>query len=443
MMRFDVHDPAYLDKQELAGEFACVVNICHGCRLCDNLCPPFTNLFDRIDAEDDRLTAATLHTHNPVDHLTTDDYKNVTDTCYQCKLCYPKCPYTPPHEYQLDFPRLLLRAHAIDVKENGKSFRDRLRDSLLGDADKTGRIAARFTKVFNWANRNHIMRSLMHRVVGIHRDKKMPIFYRKRFSDRNATEPSPKIKSSKDKVALFYTCLLNNNRPWVPSQFKEILEANNIEVIVPEQECCGMPELGTGNISTVLPKVNRNIARLLPLVKRGYKIIAMSPSCSMMLRLEYENYTADKEAARLLSTATLDPCEYLMKLYRSDMIRFDFNDTTQRKISYHIPCHLKVQNIGYQTRDLMKLIPGVEVTMLQHCSGHDGAFSMKKEFYEVSLEAGKKLFTAIEKEQPATVASDCSLAHLHIDEGTGETALHPIEIVYTAMGLTNNLRWEK
>ncbi len=438
MMRFDPHDPNYWDKQELDSEFRRVVDVCNGCRLCDNLCPPFTDLFDRIDEEDDKQTAAGIGHENPVMQLTAADYKHTVDTCYQCKLCYPKCPYTPPHEYQLDFPRLLLRAQAIDVKENGKSFKNRLRDSFLGDADKTAKIATTFNALFNWANTNPMTRSLMQSVVGVHKDKKLPHYYAEPFDKRAKKQGAP-VATPVDKVALYYTCLMNNNRPWVPEQFTEILQSHNVEVIVPPQECCGMPELGTGELDRVYPKVNRNIERLLPLVEAGYKIIAMSPSCSMMLRLEYEQYAQDKDAAKRLAAATLDPCEYLMQLHRRKLLKTEFPGAPTMKVSYHVACHLKVQNIGFQTRDLLKLIPGVEVQTIQQCSGHDGSWSMKQEYYEISLDAGKKLFKAIEREKPAKVASDCSLAHLHIEEGTGEIADHPIEIVYRAMGFTKYL----
>jgi glycerol-3-phosphate dehydrogenase subunit C len=171
------------------------------------------------------------------------------------------------------------------------------------------------------------------------------------------------------------------------------------------------------------------------------KIIGMSPSCSMMLRLEYENYATDKAAAQKVMAAIMDPCEYLLRLHREKKIKLEFPVTMSETVTYHLPCHLRVQNIGFNSRDLMKLIPGVTVTMVQQCSGHDGAWSSKKEYYEISLDVGKKLFKGIDKERvaqasPPVVASDCSLAHLHIEEGTGEHALHPIEIVYKAMGLS-------
>ena len=435
MMRFDPHEVAYWNKGELDQEFKRVVDVCNGCRLCDNLCPPFNDLFDRIEAEDDRMTAKGMGHHNPVIELKPADYKHTVDTCYQCKLCYPKCPYTPPHEYQLDFPRLLLRAQAIDVKENGKSFSESLRDTFIGNADRTGAIAEKITGIMNWANTNSFSRMMMEKTIGIHHEKKLPHYYEETFRSWYDNHPIVKATEPVDKVALFYTCLVNNNKPWVGKQFVEILEKHNIQVIAPEQECCGMPELGTGELANVFSKVDRNVKRLSPLVEQGYKIIAMSPSCSMMLKLEYELYATDKIAAKKIADATLDPCEYLMQLKKNGTFMANFPKAVAEKITYHLSCHLKVQNIGLQSRDLLKLIPGVEVNTVQQCSGHDGSFSMKKEYYEISIESGKKLFKGIEKDRPSLVASDCSLAHLHIEEGTGEEALHPIEIIYMAMGL--------
>jgi glycerol-3-phosphate dehydrogenase subunit C len=439
MMRFDPHDPKYWDKKELQTEFTRVVDICNGCRLCDNLCTPFVDLFDRIDAEDDKLTAKGIGHENPVMELTKTDYKNVVDYCYQCKLCYPKCPYTPPHEYQLDFPRLLLRAQAIEVKEHHKTFKESLRDNFLGDADRIGTLSEKMTGLMNWANNNPTARAMMETTIGIHRDKKLPVYQEETFRSWFDNHPMTKKPEPTDKVALFYTCMVNNNKPWIGKQFVEILENHNIQVLAPEQECCGMPELGTGELERVYAKVNRNVKRLSALVDAGYKIIAMSPSCSMMLREEYVLYASDKVGAQKIKENMADPCEYLMQLHRKKILKTDFPVQAAEKITYHVPCHLKVQNIGFQSRDLLKLLPNTQVQTVQQCSGHDGSFSMKKEYYQISLHEGRKLFKAIEKEKPAVVASDCSLAHLHIEEGTDEQALHPIEIVYQAMGLTQFL----
>jgi glycerol-3-phosphate dehydrogenase subunit C len=439
MMVFDPHDPLYWKKEDLNAEFKKVLDVCNGCRLCDGLCPPFVDVFDRIDAIDDTQTAAGIGHENPVEQLTKADYKHVVDYCYQCKLCYPKCPYTPPHEYMLDFPRLLLRAQAIEVKAEGKSPKEKLRDAFLGDADRTGAIGATIPGIMNWASHNPTVRSIMQTTIGIHKDKKLPIYYGHTFREWADERPKVVLNEPADKVALFFTCMLNNNKPWIGKQFVEILEANNVLVIAPEQECCGMPELGTGDVAKTTATVDRNIARLHPIVKQGYKIIAMSPSCSLMLRDEYENYATNKEAAKEVKAAILDPMEYLMKLNKQKLLKAEFPTAIGGQITYHLPCHLKFQNIGYPSRDLLKLLPNNKVTMIQQCSGHDGSWSMKTEYFPISLEVGKKLFKAIEKEQPnAIVVSDCVLSHLHIEQGTNTDPFHPIEVLYHAMGFTTH-----
>lgn len=443
MMVFDPHDPKYWDAQDLQQEFTRILDVCNGCRLCDGLCPPFVDVFDRIDQEDDKQTAAGIGHENPVLQLKQADYDHVVDYCYQCKLCYPKCPYTPPHEYMLDFPRLLLRADAVRVKEKGKSLKEKLRDEVIGDTDRLGKIGSAMPGLMNFSGDFKPARVMMEKTVGIHRDKKLPTYFKPTFRNWYDERDPVKVEQPLDKVALFYTCQLNNNKPWIGRQYVEILEKNNILVIAPEQECCGMPELGTGNIERVVETADRNVRRLLPVVNEGFKIIAMSPSCSLMLRQEYLHYATNKEAAKKIQEAILDPIEYLMQMYKKKAITFEFPVNAGEKFTYHLPCHLRVQNIGFHSRDLLKLLPNVKVTMVQQCSGHDGAWSMKKEYYQISLDVGKKLFKGIEKEKPATVVSDCALAHLHIEEGTDEQALHPIEVLYRALGYTQHLQKPK
>jgi Fe-S oxidoreductase len=438
-MTFDTHDPQYWNSADLQAEFTRVLEVCHGCRLCDGMCPPFVDIFDRIDTEDDKLTAAGRTHDNPVLELKKADYDHTVDLCYQCKLCYPKCPYTPPHEYMLDFPRLLLRADAIKTKEHDKSLQQKLRDEITGDTDRSGKIAEVIPGVMNWAANNTLGRKALEIIAGIDHRKKLPIYQKETFQawwkKRNSPASSTPSGEALDKVALFYTCMVDQNKPWIGEEYVKILEKFGIEITIPDQECCGMPELGTGNIEKVTKTVDRNITRLLPYVEAGMKVIAMSPSCSMMLRQDYAHYATDKAAAERVMAAVMDPLEYLMRLHREKKITLEFPVSVGEKITYHLPCHLRVQNVGFNSRDLMKMIPGLTVTMVQQCSGHDGSWSSKKEYYEISLDVGKKLFKAIDKDKPAVVASDCSLAHLHIEEGTGEHALHPIEIIYKAMGL--------
>ncbi len=264
-MVFDTHDPLYWNSADLQAEFTRVLEVCHGCRLCDGMCPPFVDIFDRIDAEDDKLTAAgggdaTLHAGNPVLELKKADYDHTVDLCYQCKLCYPKCPYTPPHEYMLDFPRLLLRADAIKTKEHGKTLQQKLRDEITGDTDRSGKIGAAIPGIMNWAANNNLGRKALETFAGIDHRKKLPAYQKETFQawwkNRIQPPPNPLLLKEGEKVALFYTCMIDQNKPWIGEQYVKILEKLGIEVTVPEQECCGMPELGTGNIEKVTKTVD-------------------------------------------------------------------------------------------------------------------------------------------------------------------------------------------
>lgn len=435
MVVINPSNPLFWNHEDAAAEMTRVFDICNGCRLCDNLCPSFNDLFDRIETIDDEQTRTGRQHDNPALALTEADSDHVTDVCYQCKICYVKCPYTPPHEYALDFPRLLLRWQAIRTKERGSSM---LQDVALGNTKLVGEIGSTFPTVMNWANTNSLSRIAMEKTVGIHRDKKLPTYHAQTFEEWYARHASKRSASdatpTNGKVALFYTCSVNYNTPDVGKACVAVLEHNNVEVIVPKQVCCGMPQLGTGDYTATRHAVDANIALLTPYVDKGYTIVTPGPSCGYMMRQEYQHLATDTGAAQRIAAATMDICEYLMKLHQQKKLATDFK-TVDTKISYHLPCHLKAQNIGFKSRDLLKLIPGVTVEMVQQCSGHDGSWSMKQQYYEISLQVGKKLFDKIIKEEAPQVASDCVLAHLHIAEGTGKDAQHPIEIVRAAYGI--------
>jgi Fe-S oxidoreductase len=308
----------------------------------------------------------------------------------------------------------------------------------LGNTNTLGAIGKRIPALMNWANKNPLTRWMMEKTVGIHRNKKLPEYHPQTFVDwydhREASKPSIRIKDPVGKVALFYTCTVNFNNPDVGKKCIAVLEHNNVEAVVPAQVCCGMPQLGTGNYDATTKAVDTNTEMLKKFVDEGYTIVTPGPSCGYMMRQEYPHLATDAESASTIARNTMDICEYLMSLNDKKKLKTDFTAVPE-KVTYHLPCHLRAQNIGFKSRDLMKLIPGVEIEMVQQCSGHDGSWSMKKEYYEISLEVGKKLASRIEREKLATVASDCLLAHLHIDEMTHEQAKHPIEILHAAYGL--------
>ncbi len=431
MMVFDHTEPAYWDKEDLKKEMFRVFDICNGCRLCDNLCPSFNKLFRRIEEEDDRLTAG-KSLDNPVTFLTDHDYEEVTDLCYQCKLCYPKCPYTPPHDYLLDFPRLLTRAQAIRVKENGISFRDK----LLSNPDRAGSIGSKFPALMNWLNSNKLSRVLMEKTVRIHREKMLPKYHGETFEawfERwRRSNPAPEQPAAK--VAFYTTCLVHFNNPDIGKDAVRVLHHNKVEVAPGYKTCCGMPSFGIGDLEEATKKADANLAYLLPLVEAGYDIVIPSPSCSLMVRQEYPLLAGDRDAARKVAEHTYDLMEYLKKLGDEGKLSKEF-DGEFGEITYHLPCHLKAQNIGYKSRDVLRMLPGARVEMIEQCSGHDGQWSMKKEYFSLSLHAGRKLFRKLEKKKSAATVSDCAFAQMHIAQATGQESEHPVSLLARAYKL--------
>ena len=434
MMTFDPSLPVFWDSADLQSEMTRIFEICQGCRLCDKMCPSFDVLFRRLDAIDDGLTAQNK-SGQLVELLTAQDYRTVSDLCYQCKLCYPKCPYTPPHEYQLDFPRLLLREQAIHKKEVGISFSDR----LLGNPDRAGAIGTAFPALMNWANENSMVRAAMEATIGIHRDKALPEYHGEAFEAWFSTWKAKRgvVENPVAKVAVYATCLVNFHNPSIGKALVKVLDHNNVEVVSCQKICCGMPNVSTGDLREAIRKSNANIDVLGAFIARGYDIVIPSPSCSLNIRQEYAHTGTNKERAKAIAAHSFAAAEYLMKLHAEGALKCDFTGDAG-EITYHLPCHLKVQNIGFKSRDLLKLLPGANVTMVQQCSGHDGQWSMKKEYYELSLKAGKKLFDGVKKQAAARVASDCAFAHMHITEGTGKASRHPVEFLCDAYGLDVN-----
>jgi Fe-S oxidoreductase len=419
-MPFDLNAPAFYDPQEMTKELERVYDICNGCRRCFHLCPSFDHLFERLDAHDGEAT-----------HLTAPEHRRVVDLCYECQLCYNHCPYTPPHRFDIDFPHLMLRAKLAQAKEQGVKWQDR----LLGDTDRLGKLAAPAAPLVNFANGNRVNRLLLGFALGVHPDRNLPTFQRQTFRQwakqwqkgQRGTSTAPA-----GKAALFYTCFVNYNGPEIGRAAVNVLEKNNVQVAIPEQQCCGMPFLDAKDLPACQKKARFNLQRLAEAVNDGYEVVVPGPTCSLMLKHEYP-MLAGSEEARLVSQHTFDISEYLMRLHGQGKLDTGFK-ASQGRIAYHLPCHLKAQNIGYKSRDLMGLIPGTQVTLLEHCSGHDGTWSMKKEYFELSLQVGKKLFDGIRSAEPDLVATDCPLAALQIEKGTGKKPLHPIQVVQRAYG---------
>ncbi len=416
---YNPSDPRYWDEQGLAQEIERVFDICHGCRLCFNLCPSFPALFDAVDGHGGDVRA-----------LSPGEIDAVVDACFQCKLCYVKCPYTADdgHEFALDFPRLMLRYTAQRARRRGISLRDR----MLGNPERLGMLARPAPAMVNRINRARWPRRIIEKVAGIHRDKRLPDFAKEPFSKwiaRRGEGAGPAVAVGE--VVLFHTCFVDLNEPDVGKDVVEVLEHCGLRVRSPAQTCCGMPALESGNVEDARRRARRNVAAMKPFVDAGVPVLAINPTCSYMLKKEYPELVGEDLAAdaRALAAATRDVCEYLFELKREEKFPRDFR-TTPGEVAYHVPCHLKAQNIGFRSRDMMKTIPGVRVRLVDRCCGHNGTWAMKREHFEKSMEIGRPAFD--ELSAGGVMTTDCPLAAVQFEQATGIRPLHPVQVLARA-----------
>ncbi len=417
-LSYNTTEPKYWDRAGLDKEIERVFDICHGCRLCFNMCPSFPELFGAVDRND-----------GDVRKLTAAENDRVIELCFGCKLCEVRCPYTPRdgHEFQLDFPRLMARAKAVKAKELGVPLRER----LLGNPDLLGRLGSVAPGLANMGSHNRLQRIVMEKTIGIHRDKKLPDFAAETFANWVARVGLPEAPENPAAMAiLFPTCFVNFYNTSPGRAAVSVLAKNRCAVACPKQNCCGMPALDSGNVEFAREQARANIASMLPMVREGYKVAVLNPSCSLTMRLEYPTLLSGDEVKEF-SAAIMDIHELLWTLKRDGKFNRDFVSTPGR-VAYHVPCHLKAQQIGFRSRDLMRLIPGAEIVTVDACSAHDGTWAMKKEFFELSMKCGAKAFDGMRNAEARVMATDCSLSAIQIEQATGTHPLHPIEVLARA-----------
>jgi glycerol-3-phosphate dehydrogenase subunit C len=426
MGTLDLRKPEFWDVGAVDKELRRVYDICGGCRRCLPLCPSFKVLFDRMDVD---------AVDGDVEKLPAADVKEVVDLCYQCKLCFNHCPYTPPHRWEVDFPRLMLRARAVEARRRGVTLQDR----LLGNADLVGRLGSLGAPLSNWMNELGVHRAFMQAIVGIHRKRNLPKFNRRTFSSwfksRLAAPASPASRDARPprRVALFHTCSVEYYEPATGRAAVRVLERNRVDVRVPPQRCCGMPYLDGGAVDEAKALIRDNVKSLAAAVRDGCEIVVPGPTCSYMLKQEYP-WLDGSEDAKLVAENTRDLFEYLARLQAAGELDTNFTRPIGA-VTYHVPCHLRAQSIGHKSADVLRAIPGASVNVVEKCSAVDGTWGFKKEYYELSLKLAKPLFDAITGAGAPTAATDCSLAALQIEQGTGHRPKHPIEVLASAYGL--------
>ena len=376
-------------------------------------------MLDRIDAHD-----------GDVAKLGSADYRRVVDLCWQCKLCFNHCPYTPPHRFDIDFPRLILRAKAARAAAEGVTRQDR----WLGNVDAVGTLGSATAPLSNWANQLKLQRVLMESVLGIHRDRNLPRFHHRTFARWFKERRPGAATRGHRKVALFYSCSVNYNEPQVGRDTVGVLEKNDCEVTCPPQVCCGMPYLDGGDLASAVANARKNIVALAPLVDEGAPVLVPQPTCSYVLKKEYPVLAPGADADKV-ARATRDLFEYLADRHREGTLSTDFQGRGPGRVAYQIPCHLRAQNIGFKTSDVLALIPGTRVRVVERCTAMDGTWAMKKENYELSLAFARRAAGEMEADKPDTFTTDCSLSALQIEAVRGVKPSHPTLLLREAYGL--------
>lgn len=426
---YDPFHPQYLDEADVRNELTRVYDLCHGCRICFKFCTSFPTLFDMIDRHDDQDAG----------RLTPSQQDQVVDECFQCKLCYVVCPYVPgQHEWALDFPRLMLRADAMLHETGHTSVRDKATTQMMGRTDLLGKVGSATAPVANkvlGAKPGSAIRKVVEKTAGVSSVRMLPPFSRQRFSTWFNRRPKVRIGKRQGRVALFPTCLVEYQEPGIGHDLVKVYERNGIEVSLADIGCCGAPWLHSGDMDQFKKVANKNVKILAAEVRKGNDIVVPQPTCGYILKKDYLDYVGGSQA-QAVADNTYDAAEYLMKVHRDDDTSLDteFSGHVPETITYHTPCHLRAQNIGLKSRDLMKLT-GAKIKLVQQCSGIDGMWGLRAENSDISMPIAKKLGDEINRANGEVVAGDCHLANTAINEQTGKVPQHPIQVVARAYGI--------
>ena len=426
----------YYDEASAFKEMERVFDICHGCRRCVSLCQSFPNLFDLVDATDD----------GEVHGVAKEDYWKVVDQCYLCDLCYStKCPYTPPHPWNVDFPHLMLRAKAIKFKKGGVKFGER----FLASTDVHGSFSGIpvVVQTVNAVNKTRAARKLMDGALGVHPDAWMPELATRRLrwsAPKSAATAVRDGERTPGKVAIFATCYVNYNEPGIGRDLLAVLAHNDIPYVLVEKEsCCGMPKLELGDLDAVARHKEANIPVLARYARDGYAILTAVPSCTLMYKQELPLMFPDCADTQAVMAAMFDPFEYLVARHKDGLLKTDFK-TALGKVSYHVPCHGRVQKVGRKTEEMFKLVGqsvGVTLNTVERCSGHAGTYGVKTPTHPIAMKIGKPVFKSMAKDEPDFISSDCPMAGHHIAQGMREggtpakALAHPLTLLRKAYGL--------
>tara|TARA_B110000438_G_scaffold1594_1_gene1572 strand:- start:916 stop:2247 length:1332 start_codon:yes stop_codon:yes gene_type:complete len=424
--------PDFLDQKKLDDEMRRVFDICHGCRRCFNLCDSFPKLFDMIDESK----------NEDVESLSSDQFSPVVDSCTLCDMCFmTKCPYVPPHEFDLDFPHLMLRYRNLQKKQNKLPKVPK----QLAKIDRNAKIGIALSWFINWASniKNKILRTLLELTIGIDKNAKLPIYNSETFSNyfkKNSKSINIGVSQNKRKVVIYSTCFVNFNKKDTGIAALKVLKKNGVEVQEAYPGCCGMPFLEQADLTKVVEQAKKVSSDLLEWVDKGYKIVTLTASCGLMLKFEWPLLLPEDENIKRLSKNISDIDEYIVDISSKEGLTEGLQEI-DGGVTVHHACHARAQNMGNKARDMLKLIPNIKIDVVERCAGHGGTFGVMKETHNLALKVGRPTARQIKKKNNKYMASDCPLAGKHLKQLEVDTnisndeALHPIELLAKAYKL--------
>jgi Fe-S oxidoreductase len=426
----DWKNPEFWNHDALDKELERVFDLCHGCRRCVSLCQAFPTLFDLVDESE------TME----VDGVAKSDYGKVVDQCYLCDLCYQtKCPYIPPHPWNIDFPHLMLRAKAVKFREHSAPASAR----LIANTRTVGRLASIpvVVQAVNWGNNNGAVRGLLEKTLGVDRNAKVPAYHSatadKRIEHDDSGSDAVAAGPTTGRVAVFVTCYGRFNHPKMVEDLVAVYRHNGIAVkLIRQNQCCGMPKLELGDLDTVDRYKQANLPEMAALVADGWDIVAPIPSCVLMFKQEIPLMYPDDAEVQSVKRAIYDPFEYLMHRHSAGALKTDFK-AGLGKVAWQVACHQRVQNIGPKTKQVLDLVPDTDITAIERCSGHDGTYGVKKATYAYSRKIAKPVENRVKQAEADHFTSDCVMAGAHIAHGLGDgrEAEHPLTLLRTAYGI--------
>ena len=428
-------DPEFSDREKTEAEMERVFDICHICRRCFNLCDSFPRLFDLIDNS----------STGELNSVSKTDYKQVADACTLCDMCFmTKCPYVPPHEFNVDFPHLMLRYRAVEHNETKPPLPQR---ELLR-TDRNGKLAAKVAPLANWASDRHnkLTRPALEKIAKVDRNAELPKYHGRTFAMR-AKRGAPIVDRTAPgagrKAVLYATCFVNYNNPGIGEATQAVLAKNGVETEVIYPQCCGMPQLESGDIAAVAAAAKSVATTLGPWIDKGYDVIALVPSCALMFKFEWPLIVPNDAAIEKLAAATFDVSEYIVAIAKDNGLAPGLAPL-QGGVTLHIACHARAQNMGQKSAEMMRLVPDTEIKVIERCSGHGGSWGVMKGNFETAIKTGRPVARQALRDKQPFVASECPLAAMHVLQGMelmakGEAlpnrTHHPIELFARAYGI--------